>query len=326
MEFGNKKQTMSQLYPDIEPYARHSLGVSERHTLYVEECGNPEGIAIIFLHGGPGAGCEAIHRRFYDPAIYRIVLFDQRGCGRSTPHAELAGNTTWELVADMEKIREHLSIEQWALFGGSWGSTLALAYAQSHPDRVLGLILRGIFLTRPRDIEWFYQKGTSRLFPDYWQDFIAPVAEAERHDMVNAYYQLLTSDDEQVRMQAAQAWSVWEGRTANITQNPHVLAHFSNPQSALSIARIESHYFVNNCFLEPDQLLRNMDRIRHIPGYIVHGRYDVICPLEQAWALHQAWPESSLEICSVSGHSVLEPEITKALLAAVEDLAQRLGA
>jgi len=317
---------MSQLYPEIEPYAVHSLVVSDIHTLYVEESGNPEGIPMVFLHGGPGAGCEAVHRQFYDPELYRIVLFDQRGCGRSTPHAELQGNTTWDLVADMEKIRASLGIEQWAIFGGSWGSTLALAYAQAHPQQVLGLVLRGIFLTRVQDIHWFYQQGTSELFPDYWQDFIEPVAEEERHDMVNAYYRLLTSDDEQVQMEAAQAWSVWEGRTANITQNPHVVAHFSDPRSALSIARIECHYFVHDSFLQPNQLLKNMDLIRHIPGYIVHGRYDVICPLQQAWALHQAWPESRLDICSVSGHSVLEPEITQALLAAVNDLAQRLGA
>ena len=316
---------MSQLYPEIEPYARHDLAVSDIHTLYVEESGNPEGIPLVFLHGGPGAGCEAVHRRFYDPVVYRIVLFDQRGCGRSTPHAELEGNTTWDLVEDMEKIREHLAIEQWVVFGGSWGSTLALAYAQSYSGRVLGLILRGIFLARPMDIQWFYQQGSSRLFPDYWQDFIAPVAEAERHDMVRAYYRLLRSDDERIRMDAAQAWSVWEGRTANLTQNPHVVAHFSDPRSALSIARIECHYFVNDSFMEPNQLLNNMSRIRHIPGYIVHGRYDIICPLEQAWALHQAWPESTLDICPVSGHSVLEPEITQSLLAAVADLAQRLS-
>lgn len=317
---------MCQLFPEIEPYARHSLAVSDIHTLYIEESGNPEGIPLLFLHGGPGAGCEAVHRRFYDPAIYRIVLFDQRGCGRSTPHAELEGNTTWDLVADMEKIRDYLAIKAWVLFGGSWGSTLALAYAQEHPDRVLGLILRGIFLARPRDIEWFYQQGASRLFPDYWQDFIAPVAQVERHDMIKAYYRLLTSENELIRMDAAQAWSVWEGRTANITQNPHVVAHFSDPRSALSIARIECHYFVNNSFMESNQLLSNMDSIRHIPGYIVHGRYDSICPLEQAWALHQAWPESRLEICPVSGHSVLEPEISTALLTATAELAQRLGA
>ena len=316
---------MSQLYPEIEPYARHDLAVSDMHTLYVEESGNPEGIPVLFLHGGPGAGCETVHRRFYDPVIYRIVLFDQRGCGRSTPHAELEGNTTWDLVQDMEKIREYLAIEQWVLFGGSWGSTLALAYAQSYSGRVLGLILRGIFLARPTDIQWFYQQGSSRLFPDYWQDFIAPVAEAERHDMVSAYYSLLRSDDERIRIEAAQAWSVWEGRTANLTQNPHVVAHFSDPRSALSIARIECHYFMNDSFMEPNQLLNNMPRIRHIPGYIVHGRYDIICPLEQAWALHQAWPESTLDICPVSGHSVLEPEITQSLLSAVADLARRLG-
>lgn len=317
---------MSQLFPDIEPYASHTLAVSGIHTLYVEESGNPEGIPLLFLHGGPGAGCEKVHRRFYDPEIYHIILFDQRGCGRSTPHAELEGNTTWDLVSDMEKIRDFLALEQWVLFGGSWGSTLALAYAQSHPDRVLGLVLRGVFLARPQDIAWFYQQGTSRLFPDYWQDFIAPVAPAERHDMVKAYYRLLTSDDEHIRTEAAQAWSVWEGRTANITQNPHVVAHFSDPQSALSIARIECHFFVNDSFLESNQLLNNMDCIRHIPGYIVHGRYDSICPFDQAWALHQAWPESSLEICPVSGHSVLESEITNALLAATTELAQRLGA
>ena len=313
-----------KLYPEIEPYDQFYLDVGKPHTLYVEECGNADGVPVVFLHGGPGAGCEPHHRCYFNPDIYRIILFDQRGCGRSRPHAELTANTTWDLVADMEQIRQQLGIEQWVLFGGSWGSTLALAYAEQHPQRVSGLVLRGIFLARQQDIDWFYQQGTSRLFPDYWQAYLGPIPEDERDDMVHAYYRQLTSDNKAVRERAARAWSVWEGMTATLLPNEKVVDHFADPHAAMSIARIECHYFVNQSFLEPDQLVRNAHRLKNIPGYIIHGRYDVICPVEQAWALHEAWPEARLTIVPDAGHSVVEPGITQALLQATEELGELL--
>ncbi len=315
---------MTNLYPEIEPYAVHRVSVTHPHELYVEEVGNPEGIPIVFLHGGPGAGCETVHRQLFDPAVYRIVLFDQRGCGRSLPHAELTHNSTWDLVNDMEVIRQQLKIEVWALCGGSWGSTLALAYAETHPQRVTGLVLRGVFLARSEDIQWFYQQGASRIFPDYWQDFIAPVAATDRDNMLDAYYRLLTSGDEQVQMRAARAWSVWEGRTASLVENQQVIDHFSDPYAALSIARIECHYFIHHSFLQPDQLIRDIGRIQHIPGYIVHGRYDVICPFDQAWELHKVWPSADLRIMPKSGHSVFEAETTAAVISALSELAVRI--
>lgn len=311
-------------YPPVEPYKQHILPVTPPHKIYIEECGNPQGMPVVFLHGGPGAGCEPGHRQFFDPQKYRIILFDQRGCGRSTPHAELSANTTWDLVDDMEQIREFLQIDQWLVFGGSWGSTLALAYAQSHPQHVSAMILRGIFLARDEDVQWFYQQGCSRLFADYWEDFIAPVPVDERQDMVAAYYRLLTSADESVRLRAAKAWSVWEGRTANLKTNPHVLAHFSDPHTALSIARIECHYFQHHSFLQERPLLDNMHKIAHIPGYIVHGRYDVICPVDQALALHQCWPGSELNIMPGSGHSAMEPEIQQMLVSITDRCATEL--
>ena len=240
---------MQQLFPPIEPYRTHTLSVSDGHHLYIEECGNPLGLPAVFVHGGPGAGCELYHRQFFDPDIYRIVLFDQRGCGRSRPHADLTGNTTQQLVHDMELIREHLGIGRWVVFGGSWGSTLGLVYAQTHPERVLGLILRGIFLCRRRDIHWFYQDGASRIFPDYWEDFQAPIPEAERGQMVAAYYRRLTSANELEQIQAAKAWSIWEGRCATLQPNPRVVGHFSQPRVAIALARIECHYFMNQAFL-----------------------------------------------------------------------------
>lgn len=310
---------MFRLFPDIIPYIRHSLVVDLPHTLYVEECGNPAGIPVVFLHGGPGAGCEPYHRRFFDPEKYRIILFDQRGCGRSTPHAELRNNTTQDLIADIERIREHLGIERWVLFGGSWGSTLALVYSQAHPDRVSGMILRGIFLCSRREIEWFYQEGANRIFPDYWEDFLQPIPRHEHNDMLHAYYRRLTGTDEVARMSAAKAWSRWEGRTASLIPNKEVVKHFSNPFTALSLARIECHYFVNNTFLEPDQILQNMKRISHIPAIIVHGRYDVICPIDSAWALHKVWPQSELHIIANAGHSASEKGIIDALVKATHD-------
>lgn len=279
---------------------------------------------MLFVHGGPGAGCEPYHRRFFDPNIYRIVLFDQRGSGRSTPHAELQGNTTQALVSDMERIREHLGIERWVLFGGSWGSTLALVYAETHPERVLGLILRGIFLCRPREIRWFYQEGANRIFPDYWQDFLRPIPEKERDDLLHAYYRVLTGADEIARMAAAKAWSLWEGRTLTLLENRSVVDHFSDPRTALSLARIECHYFVQDSFLAPNQILRDAHRLHTIPGVIVHGRYDIVCPLESAWDLHKAWPRAEFKIIPNAGHAASEKGITDALMRAAEDMAQRL--
>ena len=315
---------MHTLYPEIKPYARHQLAVDHPHELYIDESGTPDGLPVLFVHGGPGAGCDAASRRWFDPALYRIVTFDQRGCGRSTPHASLDRNTTWDLVADMERIREHLGIDKWVLFGGSWGSTLSLAYAQTHPERVHALILRGIFLCRPQEIRWFYQEGASRLFPDYWEDYLAPIPHEERHDLVDAFYRRLAGPDQIAQMHAAKAWSIWEGRTATLRPNGHVIERFSEPQRALSIARIECHYFINNAFLEEDQLLRDMHKIAHIPGVIVHGRYDVVCPLDNAWALNQAWPNSELAIIRDAGHAAGEPGITDALVRATGQVARQL--
>lgn len=314
---------MANLHPDIKPYATHTLAVDTPHKLYVEECGMPEGIPVVFVHGGPGAGCERYHRRFFDPNVYRIVLFDQRGCGRSTPHAELAGNTTQALVADMEAIREKLGIDRWVVFGGSWGSTLALVYAETHPERVLGLILRGIFLCRAPEIQWFYQQGASWIYPDYWEDFIRPIPEEERSDLVRAYYKRLTGDDELARMAAAKAWSVWEGRSATLLPNQSVVSHFSDPYTALSLSRIECHYFINNSFLETNQILRDAHRLSKIPGIIVHGRYDIVCPVKSAWDLHQAWPQSDLRVIGNAGHSASEPGILDVLVNASYEMSKR---
>ena len=314
---------MLSLYPDIKPYAAHSLKVDEVHTLHVEECGNPEGLPAVFVHGGPGSGCEPYHRRFFDPNVYRIVLFDQRGAGRSTPHAELANNTTPHLVADMERIRTQLGIERWVVFGGSWGSTLGLVYAETHPTRVLGLILRGIFLCAPWEIRWFYQEGANRLFPDYWEDYLKPVPAEERHEMVAAYYRLLTGSNEIARMAAAKAWSTWEGRCSTLRPRAEVVNRFSDPHTALSLARIECHYFMHDSFLAPDQIIRAVQRLKGIPGVIIHGRYDVVCPVENAWRLHQAWPDSELRIIADAGHSATEPGIVDALVNATQTMALR---
>lgn len=317
---------MNTLYPPIKPYVTHHINVDEVHTLYIEETGNPQGLPVVFLHGGPGTGCAPYHRQFFDPEIYRIVLFDQRGCGKSTPHASLDNNTSWDLVNDIELIREHLQIEQWAVFGGSWGSTLGLLYAQTHPQRVNGLILRGIFLARESDVRWFYQQGTSRLFPDYWEKFIEPIPEDERDDMIAAYYRQLTGEDEMQKMRAARAWSTWEGMTATLQTDDSLIRSFSASFTALSIARIECHYFMHQCWLRPNQIIEDIEKIRHIPAWLVHGRYDVICPVEQAWELSSAWPEAQLSIIADAGHAVVEPGITDALIDATRALSARLGA
>jgi proline iminopeptidase len=306
---------MKRLYPAIEPYNTGMLAVSELHTLYFEEVGNPDGKPVVFLHGGPGGGLMADYRRYFDPQKWRVVLFDQRGCGRSTPFAELRGNTTWDLVADIERLREYLGIDQWAVFGGSWGSTLSLSYAITHPLRCTELFLRGIFLLRKKEIDWFYQGGCSRLFPDLWEQYLAPIPMAERDDLVNAYYRRLTSEDAAVRAEAARSWSIWEGSTSKLMFDPAAVGKFGDDQFADAFARIECHYFTNNGFFSEDNFLLNRaDAIRHIPTVIVHGRYDVICPVENAWDLHKALPQSHLHIVADAGHSLSEPGISSVMI------------
>ena len=313
---------MRTLYPEIAPYATGTLQVDDRHTLYWEQCGNPDGKPVVLLHGGPGAGCSDKMRRFHDPAKYRIVLFDQRGAGRSTPHADLTDNTTWDLVADIEKLRTHLGIERWQVFGGSWGSTLALAYAETHPQRVTELVLRGIFLLRRWELEWFYQEGASRLFPDAWQYYLQAIPAPERCDLIGAYHRRLTSPDEATRLAAAKAWSIWEGATSYLHIDPDYATSHGDPQFALAFARIENHYFVNAGFFEEEgQLLRDAHRIADIPGVIVHGRYDVVCPIQSAFDLHKVWPKAELVVSAASGHSAFEAENIAALVAATDRFA-----
>ena len=307
------------LYPAIEPFASGFLQVSPMHRLYYEQCGNPDGKPVVFLHGGPGAGCGPNSRRFFDPAHYHIILFDQRGCGRSTPHAELLDNTTWDLVADMERLREHLGIDRWQVFGGSWGSTLALSYAQTHPQRVSELVLRGIFMLRRWELEWFYQKGCDAIFPDAWETYLAQIPEVERGDLISAYYRRLTSPDPAILLSAAKAWSVWEASTSYLLQDAEQIKGNAVDEFALAFARIECHYFVHGGFFEADdQLLRNASRLKDIPAVIVQGRYDVVCPTRSAWDLHRAWPEADLRIVADAGHSAFEPGITDELVRATD--------
>ncbi len=309
------------LYPDVEPFNTGRLKVSPVHDLYYEESGNPKGKPVVFLHGGPGGGTEQKHRRYFDPATYRIVLFDQRGCGRSTPFASLEDNTTWDLVADIEKLRETLHIDTWQVFGGSWGSTLALAYAETHPDRVSELVLRGIFLLREAEIRFFYQEGTSWIFPDAWEAYRDHIPEAERGDLLRAYYKRLTSDDKAVQSAAAKVWSVWEGRTSCLIPNAELIARTGGDEFALAFARIESHFFVNDgWFTGGRELLdpRNIAKIRRIPGVIVQGRYDVVCPAKSAWDLHRLWPEADLKIIADAGHAASEPGIVHELVSATD--------
>lgn len=316
---------MLTLYPPIKPYHEFTLRVESPHEIYVEECGSPDGIPILFIHGGPGSGCTEDQRRFFDPNVYRIILFDQRGCGRSTPHMALEGNNTQALVEDMEQIRKKLNIDRWALFGGSWGSTLGLVYAQAHPQRVLGMILRGIFLNRDTDIQWLFGgAGANKIFPDYWEEFLSIVPEDQRHNPLRAYYEMLTGEDEVHRMSAAKIWSSWEGQCATLEPNRQLLDHMKNPHHALSFARIEAHYFMHHCFLEPDQIMRNIHKIEEIPGIIVHGRYDIVCALDNAWELNKAWANSELHIIRDAGHSATEPGIIDALVRATKSLTHRL--
>lgn len=314
---------MDGLYPPVPVRQTAHLRVSTLHEIYIEEAGNPEGLPVLFLHGGPGGGCQPFHRQFFDPHRFRIILFDQRGCGRSTPHAELRENTTWDLVEDIERIRAHFGIERWMVFGGSWGSTLALTYAITHPDRVKSLILRGIFLLRPEEIAWFYQRGCSWIFPDAWERFINPIPEDERDDLLHAYHRRLTSEDTAQRRAAAIAWSRWEGATSNLRSSPEAEAAFGDVRFAEAFARIECHYFVNGGFFEqPDWILQNVHRIADIPGLIVQGRYDVVCPARSAWELSRAWPRSELQIIPDAGHSATEPGTLRALLDGVSRYAE----
>jgi len=316
------KDPVTWLYPPIEPYRTGMLKVSDVHTIYWEESGNPKGKPAVFLHGGPGGGSDPKVRRFFHPDKYRIVVFDQRGCGKSTPYASLEANTTWDLVSDIEKLRTHLGIDRWQVFGGSWGSTLALAYAETHPDRVTELVLRGIFLLRKKEIDWFYQEGASILFPDAWEPYLAHIPEAERGDLVTAYHKRLTSDDPAVRLAAAKIWSGWEGATSKLLPDAAFTGHYEEDEFALAFARIEAHYFVNRGFFGvDDQLLRDAGKIRDIPGVIVQGRYDVVCPIFSAWALHRAWPEADLIISPDAGHSAWEPPNCRALVAATDKFA-----
>ncbi len=292
------------------------------HKLYVEECGDPKGIPILFVHGGPGAGCSTDDRRFFDPERYRIILFDQRGCGRSTPYGSLENNTTQALLHDMEIIREYLGIKRWMLFGGSWGSTLSLLYAQKYTENVIAMILRGIFLCRDSDLKWLYKEGANQVFPDYWQEFISPIPEEERDDLISTFYKRLNGEDELARMSAAKHWAQWEGQCATLHPCKNVLERFTNTHTAMSLSLIETHYFVNKCFIEPNQILRDAFKLEGIPGIIVHGRYDMICPLDNAQVLHQAWLGSELHVIRDAGHSSAEPGIVDALVNAAEMMAK----
>lgn len=313
---------MKDLYPPIEPYNQGKLKVSQLHTIHYEESGNPQGKPVIFLHGGPGGRINPMYRQYFDPKLWRIIIFDQRGCGQSTPYAELRENTTWDLVGDIEQLRQQLEIERWVVFGGSWGSTLALAYAQTHPDRCKGLILRGIFMLRPSEIRWFYQSGANQIYPDAWQEYLKPIPPGERDDLLTAFYQRLTSEDRQIRLEAARAWSVWEASTSKLIPSAVSQQSFGRAEFAEAFARIECHYFVNGGFFEREnQLLENIDRIRHLPGVIVQGRYDVVCPMITAWELHQAWQSAEFIVINDAGHSVSEPGIKDALIRASDRFA-----
>lgn len=309
------------LYPPIEPFRRGRLPVSDGHELYFEEVGNPAGKPVLIVHGGPGGGSNPTLRRYHDPSRYRIILLDQRGCGRSTPHASLEANTTWHLVEDMERLRRHLDVDAWQLLGGSWGSTLAIAYAETHPNRVTSLVLRGIFLLRQVELDWFYQGGAAWLYPDAYEALASGIAPSERGDLIAAYHRRLTDPDPRVQLEAARRWSVWEGSTLALHQDPERIRSFSADGYALAFARIECHYFINRGFLRHDgELLEQIDRIRHIPCVIVHGRYDVVTPLKSAWDLKQKWPEAELRIVPDAGHAMTETGIIHELVAATRRL------
>jgi len=315
---------INTLFEDIEPYSTGYLDVDE-HKIYYEECGNPNGKPAVFLHGGPGGGGSTKVRGFFNPDLFRIVIFDQRGCGRSQPHACLEKNTTWDLVDDIERLKEKLEIKKWLVFGGSWGSTLSLAYAQTYPNSVSELVLRGIFMLRDKELKWFYQDGASRIFPEAWEGFLKPIKEKDRHNLMDAYYKIFTGDDDKKKMEAAVAWSKWEGSVSTLSHKPDMISSYSESKFALAFALIENHYFVNKGFLDKeDQLISSssIDQIRHIPAKIIQGRYDIVCPMETAWELSKNWPEAELIVAPSSGHSAFEKEITHELVKATEEFAK----
>lgn len=318
---------MPGLYPRIKPYATHHLEVDAPHVLYVEESGDPKGIPVVVVHGGPGAGTLPFHRTFFDPEAYRIILFDQRGCGKSRPHGALEDNTTQTLIADMEKIREFLGVDRWIVFGGSWGATLGLLYAEAYPSNVMALILRGVFLGRPEDIAWFYQKGgASAILPDHWEEFCAIIPENEQKDLVSAYQKRLLGDNELACMAAAKAWSRWEAQASTLVPSKSTVGTLTEPHTALGLAKIGCHYFANNAFITENQVLDNIDKIADIPGIIVHGRYDVICPMKGAHELYKAWPNAELDIIPDAGHAATERGITDALVRATIKYGKKFSA
>ncbi|MCK0195998.1 prolyl aminopeptidase [Ancylobacter sp. 6x-1] len=309
------------LYPDIEPYESGWLDVGDGHHIYYERCGTPSAKPAVFLHGGPGAGCSVSHRSLFDPARYDVLLFDQRGSGRSRPYADLTANTTWDLVADIERLRTKIGVERWLVFGGSWGSTLALAYSETHPERVSELILRGVYTVTKAELAWYYQFGVSEMFPDKWERFLAPIPEAEREDLIAAYRRRLTGEDTVAQLEAAKAWTIWEGETITLLPNEAISTHHSDAHYALAFARIENHFFVHGCWLKERQLLDNAGRLAGIPGVIVQGRYDMPCPARYAWELHKAWPGSELHLIEGAGHAYSEPGILDRLIRATDQFA-----
>ena len=320
------KRAAGDFYPALKPFNSGFLRVSPLHEIYYEESGNPKGKPVVFLHGGPGGGTDPKMRRFFNPKRYRIVLFDQRGCGRSRPSASLVDNTTWHLVSDIEAIREHLKIDRWQVFGGSWGSTLALAYSQKHPERVTELVLRGIFLVRRWELEWFYQDpgGAAALFPDLWEHYLAPLSAEEQQDCIRSYYKRLTSENPDTLLEAARAWSIWESALSYMRLNKDYVKRAGDADFAAAFARIECHYFINGAFLEREsQLLDDVHKIRNIPATIVQGRFDVVCPMRSCWDLHKAWPEADLRIVPDAGHSAFEAGISRELVMATDRYSRR---
>lgn len=313
---------MQTFYPSIKTYAEHRLPVGEPHTLFIEECGNPDGIPIVVVHSGPGAGCEPFQRRFFDPELYRMILFDQRGAGRSTPHAELRNNTTPDLIEDIDKVRQYLNIDKWVVYGNSWGSALGILYAQRFPQNILGMVLSSIFLARKADIDWFYRAGANQIFPDYWEDFMSGLDEHEKENPLKTYCERLTGDDELARMATAKSWSLWQARCAALQPHAQIIDHFSDPHFAVGLARIESMYMNNGCFVIENEILDNLDKIKHIITYIIHGRYDMVCPLHGAWDLHRKWSASELYIIRDAGHSPREPGVIDATILATKKMAK----
>ena len=317
-------EILRTFYPEIEPYASGHLDVGDGHVIYWERVGTPGAKPAVFLHGGPGGGISPSHRRVFDPALYDVTLFDQRGRGRSTPHAGLEANTTWHLVDDIERLREMAGVEKWLVFGGSWGSTLALAYSETHPERVSELVVRGIYTLTRAELDWYYQFGVSEMFPDKWERFVAPIPPDERHEMMAAYHRLLTHPDKAARLEAAKAWSIWEGETITLLPEPSVSVQFEDAEYAHAFARIENHFFVNAGWLEEGQLLRDAHKLKDIPGVIVHGRYDMPCPARYAWALHKAWPKAEFHLIEGAGHASSEPGILDQLIRATDKFAGKV--